>query len=74
MRRQSKLTVGSKVKQTLVTLKSAKSTLRMYSLQTQNKKAKEVYKEALKATEDIVSNLEGRVKFIEYEEPQYKGN
>ena len=43
------MTVGSKVKQTLVSLKSTQSTLRMYSIQTQDRKAKLAYKESPKS-------------------------
>ncbi|KZL91160.1 DUF1657 domain-containing protein [Clostridium magnum] len=68
------MTVGSKVKQTLVSLKSTQSTLRMYSIQTQDRKAKLAYKEALKATDEVVQDLERRLRVVEFQEPQYKGN
>jgi hypothetical protein len=68
------LTVGSQVKQTLAVLKGAESTLRVYSLQEQDKKVKNVYKEALDAVDGITKNLNDRLKYLEYEEPQYKQN
>ncbi|MHC6179845.1 DUF1657 domain-containing protein [Clostridium sp. JNZ X4-2] len=68
------MTVGSKVKQTLITLKGAESTLRLYSLQEQDKKARAVYREAFEGVEGITQDLNKRIKFLEYEEPQYKGN
>ncbi|MEY8762828.1 MULTISPECIES: DUF1657 domain-containing protein [Clostridium] len=68
------MTVGSKVKQTLVTLKGAGSTLRLYSLQEQDKKARDVYGEAFEAVENVVQDLNRRIKFLKQEEPQYKGN
>jgi hypothetical protein len=68
------LTVAANVKQTLVNLKSAQSTLRMYSIQTQNRKAKLAYKDALKVTDEVVQDLERRLKNIELQEPQYKSN
>ncbi|AZV57023.1 DUF1657 domain-containing protein [Clostridium sp. AWRP] len=68
------MTVGSQVKQTLAVLKGAESTLRVYSLQEQNKKVKNVYKEALDAVDGITKNLNDRLKYLEYEEPQYKQN
>lgn len=68
------MTVGSKVKQTLVSLKSTQSTLRIYSIQTQDRKSKLAYKEALKATDEVVQDLERRLRFMEFQEPQYKGN
>ncbi|AGX44268.1 DUF1657 domain-containing protein [Clostridium saccharobutylicum] len=68
------MTVGSKVKQTLATLKGAEATLRMYSLQERDEKAKDVYTEAFKEIGKIKLDLEKRVGFIEFQEPQYKGN
>ncbi|MCT8977659.1 DUF1657 domain-containing protein [Clostridium sp. CX1] len=68
------MTVGSNVKQTLVNLKSAQSTLRIYSIQTQDRKAKNAYREALKITEEVLQDLEKRLKAIQLQEPQYKGN
>jgi len=67
------MTVGSKVKQTLATLKGAQSTLRTYSLQTQVKETKTIYREAINVTEKVIGDLENRVKTIEFEEQQYKG-
>ena len=68
------MTVGSKVKQTMITLKGAESTLRLYSHQEQDKKAKGIYRESFEAVDGIVQDLKKRIKFLEYEEPQYKSN
>jgi len=68
------MTVISKVKTTLATLKGNRGTLRLYGLQTMDQETKGVYREALAVTEKIISDLEGRVQILEYEEPQYKGN
>lgn len=68
------MTVCSKVKQTLVTLKGAQATLRVYSIQEQNEEARCAYNESLKVTDKIIKDLEKRVKTIEFEEPQYKEN
>lgn len=67
------MTIDSKVKQTLASLKGAQSTLRIYSLQAQNKNEKSTYKEALEVTNKIINDLEERIKTLEFEEPQYKG-
>ncbi len=67
------MTVGSQVKQTLASLKGTQGTLRIYSLQTQDKNAKVAYKEALEITNTIINDLEERLKRLEFEEPQYKG-
>jgi hypothetical protein len=67
------MTVSSQVKQTLASLKNTQSTLRFYSIQSQNKEAKLAYDEALEVTKDIIKDLENRLKTLEFEEPQYKG-
>ncbi|MBP3888412.1 MAG: DUF1657 domain-containing protein [Cellulosilyticum sp.] len=68
------MTVISKVKQTLATLKGAESTLKMYSLQERNEEAKAIYAEASKEILEIKTDLEKRIGVMEFEEPQYKGN
>lgn len=68
------MTVGSKVKGTLAGLKGAQGTLRIYNIQEQNEETKGIYKEALEVTETVIKDLEDRIKTLEFEEPQYKGN
>ena len=68
------MTVSSKVKQTLATLKGSEATLRIYSLQERDKEARAIYAEAFKEISKIKIDLEKRVGAIEFEEPQYKGN
>lgn len=68
------MTVGSKVKQTLATLKGIESTLKIYSLQSRNEDEKTAYKSALQTTELVTKDIEDRLKTLEFEEPQYKGN
>ncbi|AIF51652.1 DUF1657 domain-containing protein [Pelosinus sp. UFO1] len=68
------MTVASQIKKTLATLKGNQGTLRLYALQTRDEESKLVYNETLKATEQIINDLEERMKVLEYQEPQYKGN
>lgn len=68
------MTVGSKVKQTLSNLKGIESTLRIYSVQSNNKEEIMAYKKALQTTESVINDIEKRVKTLEFQEPQYKGN
>lgn len=68
------MTVSSKVKQTLASLNGSEATLRLYSLQERDKDARAVYTEAFEEISKIKISLEKRVGFIEFEEPQYKGN
>ncbi|MCT4606856.1 MAG: DUF1657 domain-containing protein [Marinisporobacter sp.] len=67
------MTVASKVKQTVASLKSTQSTLRLYSIQIDDKNTRAVYEESLITTGEIIKDLEERVKILEYEEPQHKG-
>lgn len=68
------MTVATKVKQTLATLKGTQGTLRQYAIQTRDEETKLVYTEALEATGIIINDLERRLQTLEYQEPQYKGN
>ncbi|WP_252230531.1 DUF1657 domain-containing protein [Clostridium sp. ZBS15] len=68
------MTAISKVKETLATLKGSESTLRMYSLQERDKEASAIYNQAYKEINEIKTDLEKRIGFMEFEEPQYKGN
>jgi hypothetical protein len=68
------VTVGSKVQQTLANLNGVQSSLRTYSLQCISDEEKMVYEKALKSIEAITQDLEFRMKVLEQEEPQYKGN
>ena len=68
------MTVSSKVKETLSTLKNSESTLKIYSLQERDKEARDIYAEAFKEINNIKNDLEKRVGTIEFEEPEYKGN
>lgn len=68
------MTVASQVKQTLASLKGVSGTLRVYSTQTRDEETRAVFIDALEQTHFIIQDLENRVKTLEFEEPQYKGN
>lgn len=68
------MTAISKVKQTLATLKGAEATLNMYSLQECNEESKVVFKTSSDEISKVKLDLEKRVRTMEFEEPQYKGN
>lgn len=68
------MTVASNLKQTICNLKGAEGTLRIYSLQAQDKNVKAVYRESLKGIGEIIQDLQKRMKAIELEEPQYRSN
>lgn len=68
------MTVASQVKQTLASLKGVQGTLRIYTNQSQDRETKEIFNGALNTMDGIVKDMEGRLKTLEFEEPQYKGN
>lgn len=68
------MTVASNVKQTLAGLKGIESTLRIYSIQSRSGEERKVYKEELQTVESVIKDIEDRIKILEFEEPQYKGN
>ncbi len=68
------MTVASQIKQTLASLKGAQGTLRVYSTQTRDEETRSVFTKALEETHIVIEDLEHRMKTLEFEEPQYKGN
>ena len=68
------MTATSQVKQTLAGLKNCHSTLRTYAVQSQDQETQTVYEEALNTTSEVINDIEKRLKVIEFQEPQYKGN
>lgn len=66
------MTVASQVKQTLASLKN-QATLRIYAIQSQPQEAKSIFEEAHRTAGDIITDIEQRLKTLEFEEPQYKG-
>lgn len=66
------MTVGTQVKQTIASLKSAQASLETFALGTENKSAKKLYQDAAVQTQSIIDSIEPRLQQIEQEEPQYK--
>jgi hypothetical protein len=67
------MTVGSKVKQTLADLKGAHDTLQLFSVKSRDKEAEAAFVRAIEITGEVIRDLEGRLRVLESEEPQYKG-
>lgn len=67
------MTVGAQLKQTIASLKGARSTLDAYSLQSIHPQEKERFKNGSIKLEGIIGRLESRLSSLEWEEPQYKG-
>jgi len=67
------MTVASDVKTCLASLKSAQASLEQFALSTQNEQAKQIFTNAAETTQQVIQQVEERVKQLEQEEPQYKG-
>ncbi|GER68257.1 hypothetical protein BpJC7_23990 [Weizmannia acidilactici] len=65
------MTVITNIKQTVAGLKSAQANLESFALQTDNKKAKQLYQTAAQQTQSIIDSLMPRMGEVEKEEPQY---
>jgi hypothetical protein len=55
-------------------LQGCENTLNIYLIEERDKEIKKIYEDAVLATGKIINSLERRIKTIEFEEPQYKGN
>ncbi len=68
------MTVGNKLHQTLASLRSAKADMEAFAMDTQDKNAKKLYQDGAKQLNSLVSSISGRTRYVEEQEPQYKGN
>ena len=67
------MTVASQVKQSLASAKSMHASFQTLALTSSDENAKRVFHEVMGLTEEIISDLKGRIGELELEEPQYKG-
>ncbi|PTX64258.1 uncharacterized protein DUF1657 [Melghirimyces profundicolus] len=68
------MTTYSKVKQTLIDLKSAQSTMEHYAKITQDEKSRKIFERSARKLEPTLERLNKRIQRMEFEEPQYKGS
>ncbi|HZK25669.1 MAG TPA: DUF1657 domain-containing protein [Oscillospiraceae bacterium] len=68
------MTVATQLKQTLVSLKGAQATLRLYEQLSRQQEVRHAYQQALQTVEAVVGDLEVRTREIESQEPQYQGS
>jgi hypothetical protein len=66
------MTVGTQMQQAIAGVQSAVATMKTFALQTEDKAAKQDFQQLAKTFEDALQVLEGRLKYIEEQEPQYK--
>ena len=68
------MTVGTQVKQAVVSLKGAQATIRHYEQHSRHADSRKAYHTALNLIGEILGDLEARQRQIEFEEPQYQGS
>lgn len=67
------MTVAAQVKQTVASLKGARSTLGQFYTHEAKDEVKELLRINATVISSVIDDLENRVKILEFEEPQYKG-
>jgi hypothetical protein len=66
------MTVGTQITQAIATVQSAASSMKTFSLDTQDQQAKQTFEQLAKTLDSAVETLKGRQQYIEQQEPQYK--
>jgi hypothetical protein len=66
------MTVGTQMKQAIAGMQSASATMKTFSLETEDVKAKSDFEQIATQLDSAMDILKGRQKYIEKQEPQYK--
>ena len=66
------MTVGTQMTQAIATIQSAASSMKTFSLETQDKQAKQTFEQLAMTLDNAVDTLKNRQKYVENQEPQYK--
>lgn len=66
------MTVGTQMQQAIAGIQSAAATMKTFALETEDQAAKKDFQQLAETFEDALQVLEGRKKYIEEQEPQYK--
>ncbi|MCW2277996.1 DUF1657 domain-containing protein [Heliophilum fasciatum] len=67
------MTVSSQVKQTLASVKGARSTLQSFAIIEENQEAHAIFSRNIDRLDQVIADFERRVQELEFAEPQYKG-
>ncbi|MTI59348.1 MAG: DUF1657 domain-containing protein [Firmicutes bacterium] len=65
------MSVGKQLHQTLASLRGAKADMETYALSTEDKNAQKMYTDYGQQLENLINGFEGRVNYVEEQEPQY---
>jgi len=66
------MTVGTNIKGTYYTIKSAEATLEQLAIKTNDDESKNAFLEAQQILREVKTDLKKQVQFLAREEPQYK--
>lgn len=66
------MTVATQVSKAIATVQSASATMKQFALETQDQSAKETFQDLAKTFDSALTTLQGRQRYIEKQEPQYK--
>jgi hypothetical protein len=66
------MTVGTQMQQVIATVQSAAATMKTFSLETQDEKAKKSFEQLAQTFDSALDELKGREQYIGQQEPQYK--
>lgn len=68
------MTVGTQMQQAIASSESTLSSLKTFSMETQDQNAKQMFQNMATQQQTILDNLNARLQYIQNEEPQYKEN
>ncbi len=68
------MTVGDKLHKTLASLRGCKADMESFTMETNDKNAKQLYADSAEQLEQIISSISGRVNYVEDEEPAFNMN
>ena len=66
------MTVGTQMQQAIAGMQSASATMKTFSLETEDQKAKNDFTQIGEQLDSAMDILKGRQKYIQEQEPQYK--
>lgn len=66
------MTVGTQMQQAIAGMQSASATMKTFSLETEDQKAKSDFEQIAVQLDSAMDILKGRQKYIQKQEPQYK--
>jgi hypothetical protein len=66
------MTVGTQMQQAIAGIQSAAATMKTFALETNDKAAKQDFQQLAQTFENALTVLQGRQKYIEEQEPQYR--